>query len=104
MRKPVAVKSDFLAASCLYVVSDRRRTNHSGQKPRQPVDDHWAIARSRTKSRRVDKKDEKDPTLVDRRSSRTPTHEREKDRIYRLIERKRLVSKLAHLKNAGNSI
>jgi hypothetical protein len=32
MRKAVAVKSDFLVASCLYVVPDLRRTNHSGQK------------------------------------------------------------------------
>jgi hypothetical protein len=54
------------------------------KKPRQPVDNHWAIARSRTKSRRVDKKDEKDPTLVGRRSSRIPTHEGE-GRINRVI-------------------
>jgi hypothetical protein len=70
----------------LYVVSDRWLTDHPGQEPCQPVDEHGATARGRTKGCRVDQKDEKDSTLlVDRKSSQ---------RIYRLISRKRLVLKL----------
>jgi hypothetical protein len=55
------------------------RTDQRVQKPCQPVHDHGATARSRTTSCRVDQKDEKDSTLVDRKSSQ---------RIYRLIWRK----------------
>ena len=53
----------------VHVVLDRERANHAGQKPPQPVDDHGATARSRTKSRRVDAKDAQDSAVLNRKSS-----------------------------------
>jgi hypothetical protein len=54
----------FIAHTFLIAVNRSAR-----QKPPQPVDDHGATARGRTKSRRLDAKDEKISAVLDRKSS-----------------------------------
>jgi hypothetical protein len=66
----VAEKSAFTAYSTFRVLSDLYVVDGlKGQEPSQPVHDHGATSRSRTKSRRVDEKEQEDSTLVDRKSS-----------------------------------